>query len=1143
MLLATMVAVMLICIPFAPDCATASREEPGNGERIAVLKDDALAGLDMGFVNSLTKELGQNGFSVTTLSAEHATDPSVLSPDRFSIYVVPPAEEFPVSAQRALEDYVSGSGHLCVVGNLPERKLVGLIDGRWQSPGDYISKIQPERILYNFDERDDTPDWRRGTNDKSIPAGLEIDDGGATDDGKCLKVWTENLTGWNTYYSRNRTDLFADGHKLFTFWARGDARTDGVLVEIDEKDGSRWMAVVPLTREWTYHVLTPQDFSYWSSSPTGKKRGGSEDHLRPENAVTINFGLAQSHQPNLPEGPHTFWIDKVGTAPSPPANLRDTPRELPTMEALYPNHKLYPLKDIAAVKSGPNRAVVSLPERCPVPSAGYSPVARTQAQGIGNDRRWRWIPLADAVDSSVRTRGNPLWMLVNLSGDYAGSVFAGCGYTGNEPDTAARLTEVVVRMAERVRHGLFLAEAGSDNFSYWPGETAEVGARVVNLGKDDRTAEVRVAVFAAERGSEAFSYNIGISLEPGESTTVAREWKTRDLAGAPYRVQVELVSGGRTIDRMTHEVGRLRTEKPDDSHFVKVRGNDFYLEGEKWYPVGINYWPLYVAGMRPEDYWAGWLEPRFYDPALVEKDLQRMEELGMNMVSIQLGDESCIRNALDFLRRCERHGIKVMGFLNGATPHNFRRGKVASYLEASRMKINPTLFAYDIIWEPGNWMFKEGRRDAWDGEWHKWLVERYGSVEKAEKHWNFSVPRKEGRITSPSKRQMRQDGPWRVMVAAYRRFMDDLMSRYWNRAATAIREMDPNHLVCNRQGNILPQDFTLTATAKHVDFFCPEGYAIPAGEEGYDASGFFTRYIHFVTRGKPILWLEFGKSVVGRTDRYFYPDREDLERQAEYIEQYYRMVLEAGANGVAPWWWPGGYRVKEQSDYGIINPDGTPRPAGELMGEYSDRIRMPREYPEPESWITVDRDAHPGGYWHITFNEGAEAYRKAHEQGKNLGVRTEGTGTTSVTCPRVAVGGTAYDGYEPPRYLDAEFNYLEIRDKGGAWVAAHDGADISVSAGEPVRARASIGNLQEATWVAPDDGSAEEGQVYLAATASSDVNLMQPIPKEVPYLEDAIFGEFTLCSAPREKSNVELRMTARGWAWFGEKRSFMLTPE
>ena len=49
-----------------------------------------------------------------------------------------------------------------------------------------------------------------------------------------------------------------------------------------------------------------------------------------------------------------------------------------------------------------------------------------------------------------------------------------------------------------------------------------------------------------------------------------------------------------------------------------------------------------------------------------------------------------------------------------------------------------------------------------------------GSVERAEKDWGVKARRdKAGRVISPPDSYFREDGEWRVMMAAYRRFMDE----------------------------------------------------------------------------------------------------------------------------------------------------------------------------------------------------------------------------------------------------------------------------------------------------------------------------------------------------------------------------------
>jgi len=378
------------------------------------------------------------------------------------------------------------------------------------------------------------------------------------------------------------------------------------------------------------------------------------------------------------------------------------------------------------------------------------------------------------------------------------------------------------------------------------------------------------------------------------------------------------------------------------------------------------------------------------------------------------------------------------------------------------------------------------------------------------------------------------------MVAAYRRFMDDLMSRKWNDATRAFRTIVPNQLISFRQGNTLPHDFTFTATAKHIDFICPEGYAIPNTEDGRNAAAFITRYVRFTTGGKPIIWSEFGKSVWNADAMR--PDPQVIAEQGRYHDIFYRVVLAAGAQGVAPWWWPGGYRVDEKSDYGIMNPDGTPRPAAQLLTEYAPQIKTPRDYPAGAIPFVVDRDAHPGGYWYVAFNTGKDACAAASAKGANIDIRTPGTGTTSVDTPLVAVGNTACNGANPPKYLNAEFNYFRVLDAAGQWIDIRTGDTVRVASGRPIRAAASVGNLHDATWLTPVTAAGRPGAVYLASTERSQLEFRRPIPKDAPRLHDADLSDFTLGVIDKETA-VEIQMTAAGRAAFGEKIAFTLQPE
>jgi len=967
--------------------------------------------------------------------------------------------------------------------------------------------------------------------------------GGHDGTGHCLRYYTAALTGWNTFTAPPQKEMFPPRHELLCFWAKGDPHTPQLSVEVDEKDGSRWIAVVSLGTDWQHYVLAPDDFLYWNDSPTGSKRGGSGDHLNPAKAVSLVLGLAQTHTAAVGGGPHTFWVDDFGTAPNPVADYRPGPAPLfVPLETLTPAYKLYSLTSPATVRSASDQVVFPRGETFPSPAATVCPIARPRGQGFGQGNKWRWLALAEAYDRTGVARGAVIWMLLNNAFPYRGSVLAATGTAEPRFLKSAAAIQCLATLVDRLRDGVFFCNAGTREFSWWPGEQVELGAELINLGVRPAVVTVRFRVTDNDSGKVVFTRETSLRVGAGKRATTTFTRPPQTMTPGTYRVQVELVREGQIIDVLGHEFAVLTGKPAPADDYVTVKGSDFRLHGKPWYPVGINFWPLYVSGSEPGDYSLGWLTPGFYQPDEVEADLVRMESLGINMVSIQLGRPDCIRNLLDFLRRCRRHGIRVNGFLGTASPLKFDEAATRAFLRQAHLADNSTLFAYDIIWEPGNWVFRGSARNRWDADWQRWLGERYGSVKNAEADWKFPAPRKNGQVTSPSDRQLRDDGPWRVMVAAYRRFMDDLMSHNkWNTAVRKLRELDPHHLISFRQGNTLPQDFTFTATPKHIDFICPEGYAVPLGEDGYDVSGFITRYVHFTTGGKPILWAEFGRSVWDRSSRRSV--RAAIETQAAYHEQFYRMVLEAGANGTAPWWWPGGYRVNERSDFGIMNPDGTPRPAAELIRRYAPQMKTPRPWPRPQVWLTIDRDAHPGGYWYLAFHAGKEAYRAARKHGKSLGVRTAGTGTNSMNCPLVAVGNTPCTGHNPPKYLDAEFNELLIKDVSGRWVAALSGATIVVARGKPVRCRASLGNLQESTWLTPAHTHGNPGGVYLASTDASELAVRQPLLADTPPLADADFGDWILSPGVTKKTLVELQLTASGRVWFGEKRRFVLAPE
>ncbi|MDK1032864.1 MAG: hypothetical protein QGD94_12715, partial [Planctomycetia bacterium] len=371
---------------------------------------------------------------------------------------------------------------------------------------------------------------------------------------------------------------------------------------------------------------------------------------------------------------------------------------------------------------------------------------------------------------------------------------------------------------------------------------------------------------------------------------------------------------GTITARIVHDFPLVGRREPQAQELVTVNDGDFRLGGEKWNPHGINYWPLSVIGLESTRYHSHWLDPTNYDPIVIERDLAQARDLGMNMLTIRYDRPREGPAVADFLGRCGKHGIKVNVFIQGTNPMQMNEELAADLIESAHLWQFDSMFAYDIAWEPrvGNRI----ARVALDGEWRGWVAEQYGTEENARADWDIEPPRDEaGGLAGPGDEQLINDGPWRRMVAAYRRFLDDIISRRINRIKRLILRLDPHHLIGYRAGyggtgqslfvHFVP--FDLLMGAKHLDFISPEAYDMPNDWGRARGTGFMTAYARYGGNGKPVFWSEFGTNTSPDPT----PERE--QEKAKFWESMYRVVLDSGANGLAGWWWPAGLRADENS--------------------------------------------------------------------------------------------------------------------------------------------------------------------------------------------------------------------------------------
>jgi hypothetical protein len=1096
------------------------------GGATAILIDD-LPGLDQALARQVMDRLKAEGLAVVPLTAEEVANPFLLTTETFHTLVLTDAEVYPADGGPALERFLAAGGDLLALNTPALRTPAVKVAGKWMSRRDFVTALanqKPSQVLFDFESGSPT-DWVEGTG-SGQPSTVNFAPPGAHGSAHALHVVVPDFHSWNTFRAPTRTRYFAPDEELTCLRARGGPQTTRLSIEWSEKDGSRWIATIPLTTEWQHFVLPPAELKYWPDNPS-KGRGGPDDHFRPEHATLLTVGIAATHTP-LPGGRHEFWVDDIGVAENPFGSVNIPARfDISPIEAVTPAYKFHTVTTATTLRVCGRQCILP-PAELAVPEGLMSLHPRPEGTGYNKERKWRWIPLLEAYDKTGEVCGTPAALLINRVGRFKDSAIASFAL----PPVACkdpRVLDMVATVARRMRDGFFLFEGGADYYAYFAGEDINLGAATINLsGKPDPKCSVHFVVRADSQNGEPgrILFDKTVPVADGRAEI---KGALRGLTESTYRVTCTLLdAGGKPLDLLTHPVVTWRpSPKPE---FMQVRDGDFYLHARLWRAYGVNYMPSTEIGIEDGEYFEFWLDKQPYDPVVVERDLRRCKALGFNMVSIfcyyrSLGS----RNLLDCLERCRRLGLMVNLSLRPGTPLDFRWDEMKALIQAYRLAENDTLFAYDLAWEPSFGDFNARRR--WDGEWEKWIVARYGSLENAEADWGVPAPRVEGKVAGPPDDQLRADGPHRVMVAAYRRFLDDLLAKKHAVANGLVKSLDPHHFTSFRMSiagdpTVDPAwiGYDFRGLAGPVDIMEPEGYGRIGPADRVREGRFTVDYARCMAPGRPVMWAEFGNTSWDMDKMAADPARE--KSIAEFYDNFYSMVYDAAASGSICWWYPGGFRYGENSDYGIINPDGSLRPVSRVLREWADKMTSSRPRPPVDAWLAVDRDATVRGLAGV-YEASRDRYWQLVAAGKNPGLRTDGYGLDSAAAPRTAVGNVPYKpGRNPHKFLDAVLDRLEIKNADGQWQAVDDGGKVTVARGGPLMVRATVGNIAEAKWLARDGN----GQVGLAVVGGAGFVALQ---SDVPFTGVTTI-EGTLAPKVDGPAEMVLTMTARPDVVFGE---------
>jgi len=931
------------------------------------------------------------------------------------VLLIPDITRFPMDWWKPLRSYMNHGGAVVFIGRNPFAERVKFVEGKpWTEAQRVAGLIKQAKPV---DGVSSLSGWQHVNNSGEITGRVRLADV-PVPKWHGISVEVSAFDDWDMMILPDISRGSIPSHfNEMTFYSRGGKKTSRIVIECEEFDGSHWYYPLSLTHMWTPHALHEGAFIY---SHGGVNRGGHKDGLSFSRIKKIAVGLSNRLASQFP-GDHLFEISDIRFTTS-----SDSPDEViswPDIALLSPPFRYYNIQ-ASAVQSKQLNHRFDLGF-----SAMQSPFPQSRGQGGEQGTPYRWIPLYCALNKKGACPGWPVSLYIQPLDN--GTVQR-WGWIALDPSKGTHdVTAVMINeCVERLQAGVFLYKAGFEQFTFNGNTNLVLTVRCAQTPNSKRNLRIAAELWRADESSPR--RRVVANLLKEKPTQINLGMSPRiESQPEDYTLRIILEgsrANGKTYDQIEQELKFLPSSYTSGSDGASRRGPRFAYQGRPLFPLGLNYQPLSTSGKLPTEWNPYWLNPGVFDPVLINRDLNLLQEAGINIVSIQYTEENQAPQLRYFIEEAQKRRIWVHLFIPHLNPIHPDLNAAKKLFDTAGLAQKHSIFALDIAWEPHLGTYAD--RCVLDPQWRAWLIEQYGSFDHAEQVLKTSLWRNEGIITGPPDKELIYDGEYRKRVAVYRRFVDDFISRRYGWIIRSLRRWGCPQMVSARTGyggtgNAWGNPFFAldpASGAVHLDFISPEGWGLKGPHEKFMEAGFITAYCRGISGGKPVLWAEFGNSVGSN------PRNIDLENQARVYSNMFEMILKSRASGALGWWYPGGYRVDEQSDMGVVNPDGSWRPVGKIYRGIHRQIRKADKNPEPWRAREIDRFADARGLSGL-WDKWKKTYRQEMEQGKIQELRPRYFGKRSSETPLLSVGNVPFQDPAPMAYLNAEWGVVEIDEK------------------------------------------------------------------------------------------------------------------
>lgn len=485
------------------------------------------------------------GCAAVLLPDAQIADPATLRRDRFDLLVLPDGS-FPVQAQEAIAAFLRKAGSILTLGG-PPLAVAPLTAG------------EPRvRTLADFEAGDPIGGLNTEHGPRTLGSIAAVADG-AAGSGHSLRGTVAALKDW-FYVAVPLHDTGGAADDLIRFWAKGDAHTDRLCLELNEDDGSRWKYFVHLTTEWQEYSVRMTDFAVYASP----ERMGLTDHCRPEQTARLKLGF---YRALFEDGrPRTFWVDEIRrgsghvSVEARAQHLADWAPQYAYLKARPPAlalgllRSVRPIRGTTRIASAHGQHTIDKTIQATRQLDGWE---ITPVQTLPSDGRWssdtascsRHVPLLEGFDAEGRSLGVLASLVHTYRGPYRGSTCAFfCVGAFTDPEMRRGLLNTVRRLTAPV----FLFDA-EPRFSTDAGRLRQTwSVSVVNPSRLSQSLSVQMQPL----GSQQIETK-SVTLIPGEVERLSMGFAADDCDLRRFGVRVLLKRNGQAVDELVAQADAL----------------------------------------------------------------------------------------------------------------------------------------------------------------------------------------------------------------------------------------------------------------------------------------------------------------------------------------------------------------------------------------------------------------------------------------------------------------------------------------------------------------------------------------------------------------------------------------------------------